>query len=364
MGSWNMGNNKRLLAAAAVALSGAAFWVYRAAPRPVAAQPAAQPPAQSPAKSTSQPAEAPRHAVGCLGRLKPEAGVVHLAAPYYQSRPSVVAELLAHEGEWVRKGQVIAYLDGKAQVEAERARVAAQLELSRARVAQARAGAKPSDVEAQRSEIASLEASYRLRDSEYKRYQALSRTGDASAADLESRHVAFETAGKSLEEARHRLAALNEVRAEDVRVAEADAAVAAAQLRETEAQLAALTVTAPAPGRVIKIHSHSGEQAGADGILEIADTAHMAAEAEVYASDIGSVRIGQRATVELEGGGAKLTGVVTRLGSRVQQAEALSGDPSAYSDARVVPVEIRVSGCPVLGCPINARVKVVIEQQP
>lgn len=348
-----MGNSRKwLFVAVALALVGAAARVYRSAPHPIAAQPAAL------------PVEAAGKAVGCLGRLKPEAGIVHVAAPYYQSRPSVVAELLVHEGEWVRKGQVVAYLDGKAQVEAGRARVAAQLELSRTRVAQARAGAKHSDVEAQRSEIASLEAGYRLRDSDFKRYQALSRTGDVSAADLESRRIAFEMAAKSLEEARHRLAALNEVRDEDVRVAEADAAVAEAQLRETEAQLAALTVVAPAAGRVIKIHARAGEQAGPDGICEIADTAHMAAEAEVYATDIASIRIGQRATVELEGGGARLTGVVTRLGDRVQQAEALSGDPSAYTDARVVPVQIRIPGCPDPGCPINARVKVVIERQP
>jgi HlyD family secretion protein len=336
-----------------IAVAGTGAWAYRHYSR----QPFT-------VHSAAPPTPEPRRAVGCLGRLKPEAGVVRVAAPYYQSRPSVVARLLAHEGEWVRAGQVLAYLDGKSQVEAERARVAAQLELARARVAQARAGAKRSDLEAQRAEIASLEATYRLRDSDLKRYQALAATGDVSASDVETRKAAFDSAAKTLDEARHRLASLDEVRPVDVRVAEADAAIAEAQLREVDASLAALTVLAPVSGRIIKVHAHAGEEAGPEGILEIADTTHMAAEAEVYATDIPAVRVGQHATVEIDGGGAKLSGTVTRLGERVQPAAVLSGDPASFNDARVVPVDIRISGCRNESCPINARVKVVIETGP
>ena len=37
--------------------------------------------------------------VACLGRFQPQDGTVRVAAPYYQSRPSVVARLLVKEGK-------------------------------------------------------------------------------------------------------------------------------------------------------------------------------------------------------------------------------------------------------------------------
>lgn len=298
--------------------------------------------------------------VGCLGRFTPLDDIVRVAAPYYQSRPSVVAALYVREGGWVRAGQVIGFLDGKPQVEAERARVAAELQLAEVRAAQVRAGAKASDIEAQRAELARVLAEYRLRESDFKRYQMLAEKEEISAADLDGRRTALEMAGRAADAARHRVAALNEVRTEDVRVADAEVEVAQSRLRETDARLAALTVKAPAAGRVIKIHAHSGEEAGPQGILEIANTRAMAVEAEVYATDIGKVRAGQRAVVELEGGGPKLNGTVTRVGERVQQGAVLPGDPASYADAHVVPVRVRVDGCDERACPIFARVKVTI----
>ena len=298
--------------------------------------------------------------VGCLGRFTPADDVIRVAAPYYQSRPSVVAALHVREGEWVRAGQVIGFLDGKTQVEAERARVAAEVQLATTRAAQVRAGAKTSDVEAQRAELERALSEHRLRESDFKRYQKLAEKEEISASDLDARRTALEVAGRAVDAARHRVAALNEVRSEDVRVADAEVEVAQSRLREVDARLAALTVSAPAAGRVIKIHAHTGEEAGADGILEIANTKAMAVEAEVYASDIGRVRAGQHATVELEGGSLKLNGTVTRVGERVRQASVLPGDPASFADAHVVPVRIRVEGCDERACPIFARVKVTI----
>jgi HlyD family secretion protein len=298
--------------------------------------------------------------VGCLGRFTPVDDVIRIAAPYYQSRPSLVATLYVREGEWVRGGQVIGCLDGKPQVEAERARVAAELQLAIVRSAQVRAGAKASDVEAQRAELARLQAEYRLRESDFKRYEKLAEKQEISVADLDARRTALEMAERAVDSAQQHVTAMNEVRAEDVRVADAEVEVARNRLGEIDARLAALTVKAPAAGRVIKIHAHAGEEAGPQGILEIANTRAMAVEAEVYASDIAKVRAGQRAVIEMEEGGPKLNGTVTRVGERVQQAAVLPGDPTSYADAHVVPVRIRVDGCDERACPIFARVKVMI----
>jgi HlyD family secretion protein len=287
--------------------------------------------------------------------------MVRVAAPYFESRPSVVGALLVHENQWVPKGDAIAYLDGKPQLEAERARVMAQLELERLRLAQVRAGSKASDVEAQRAQVERLESAYRFDRLRLDRYEALFQSKYLSKADLEAQQSAAETAGKALEEAQHRLASLQKVPEQDVRVAEGSVAVQEGQLREIEARLAALTVIAPISGRVIRVHANQGEQVTQEGIVELADTRRMAVEAEVYAADLALVKLGQQASIEVEGGGAELQGVVTRVGAEVQQASVLTNDPVQYSDAQIVPVRIRIDGCREGMCPIDARVKVIIQ---
>ena len=46
--------------------------------------------------------------IACLGRLEPEEGVRHLAAPFSMQGPSILSELLVREGEQVASNQVLA----------------------------------------------------------------------------------------------------------------------------------------------------------------------------------------------------------------------------------------------------------------
>jgi HlyD family secretion protein len=343
---------KRLLWAAILTAAAAGAWMLWSLP---------QRPGGEGASVTGAPAAAPStNAVACLGRFEPELGVIKVAAPYYQSRPSIVTSLLVREGDVVRQGQAIAVLDGQAQTLADREHALAAVELSRRRIAQVQAGAKPGEIEAQRSEIERLSASLRLDQQQLQRAEALAQTRDISTADLELRRAAVETSRRALESAQHRLAALSEVREPDVTVAEHELKVAETQLAQIETLLASLTVHAPASGRVIKVHTHSGEEASPEGIVEIADTTHMNVEAEVYTTDLAAVRPGQQVEIEPEGGGRKLTGVVSRIGQRVEKVSVMPNDPVAYSDSRVVPVWIRVDGCGDAPCPIHGRAKVVI----
>lgn len=315
---------------------------------------------QSPPTSTPVAATATPHGVGCIGHFEPEDGTVRVAAPYYQSRPSVVAHLAVKEGDEVKPGRLIAYLDGKPQLEAQLETARAQLEQARRRLVQTKAGAKTSEVNAQQAEVARLEAAYKLAESQFQRAEGLFAKRITAAADVESSRSARETSRIALEEAKYRLAALTEVRQSDVSVAESDVTVSESQIRQIQAQLTALTVVAPRGGRITKVVTHEGEQAGSEGIVEIADLRRMAVEAEVYASDIAKVHTGQQACAEMEDGGARKCGTVISIGAEVRQAKVLPNDPVAYSDAHVVPVRIRVSGCDGESCPIHARVKVLI----
>ena len=151
---------------------------------------------------------------------------------------------------------------------------------------------------------------------------------------------------------------MNEVRDEDVRVADAAVEVRPRSWRR-HARLAALTVKSRGAGRIIKMHAHAGEQAGPDGILELANTSRMAVVAEVYATDIARVHPGQRRSSRSRAAGPRFRWV-TRVGERVQQSSVLPGDPPPIATLTWCRSEFGVDGCARGACPINARVKVTI----
>ena len=78
------------------------------------------------------------------------------------------------------------------------------------------------------------------------------------------------------------------------------------------------------------------------GVLSIGRSDQMEAVLEVYESDIGRVRVGQRVLLQSENGGfdGELQGRVRRIDPLVQQRDVLSTDPTADTDARVVEVHV------------------------
>lgn len=73
----------------------------------------------------------------------------------------------------------------------------------------------------------------------------------------------------------------------------------------------------PVDGQILKINTHVGEQVNiSEGILELSRIKQMYAIAEVYETDIGKVKVGQRATVISEHSrfDGKLQGTVDHIG--------------------------------------------------
>lgn len=118
--------------------------------------------------------------------------------------------------------------------------------------------------------------------------------------------------------------------------------VAQSEVESAEATLALDTVTAPVDGRVIAVRARAGERVRGDGILEIAPTDRMYAVADVYETDIGRVRTGQRARLRSPALQGDVEGTVETIGMQVQRLEAVDIDPAARTDARVVQVDIRL----------------------
>ena len=136
--------------------------------------------------------------------------------------------------------------------------------------------------------------------------------------------------------------------------------VARAQLRHAEIELARSTVRAPIDGQVLEIHARTGEKVGPQGILELGRTDEMYAIAEVYETDVRRIKVGQRARVSSPALEAPLEGVVERVGMKIGKLDALSTDPAARTDARVVEVEIRLDDSEPVKSLTNLQVEIAI----
>lgn len=323
---------------------------------------ALRPPERS---STATPSPSPTVAsatktIAALGRLQPQGDVIKLAAPSAMGTTRVT-RLLVKEGQPVQPNQVIAILDSGNTRYAEALQAQAQLQEARSRLAQVQAGAKPGDIAAQQAEARRLAAELQNAQREYQRYENLYRQGAISAADLDARRVRVETTAQSVEQARQQLKSVAEVRPTDIRQAEAQVQVAAANLQRAKTELDNSVVRSPIEGTVLKIHAYPGEQVGQNGIVELGRTQQMYVVAEVYETDVPRVRRGQRATISSPTLPNKLTGTVETVGLQVRKNDVLNNDPAADVDARVVEVKIRLEDSKAVAGLTNLQVQVEIE---
>jgi len=318
--------------------------------------------------------------VTALGRLEPRGEVLKLSAP---SSPTGtrVDQILVGEGKRVRVGDVVAILDNRDRALAALEKAKGQLKVSQANLANVQAGAKIGEIEAQKATIARLQAELqgqkqtlqatvariqaeqRNAEVDFQRYEKLYQDGAISAQQLDSRRLSATTSSeqlneseatrrqtiatleKQIDEARATLNKIEEVRPTDVRLAQAEVDRAIAEVKQAQADLALALVKAPVSGEIIKIHTRAGEAISTDGIAEMGRTEQMMAVAEVLESDIGRVRLGQRATISSENQAfsGQIQGTVIEIGRKIGKQDVLDSDPAADVDARVVEVKIGLS---------------------
>jgi HlyD family secretion protein len=326
------------------------------------------------------PKVAPAKAVTALGRLEPRGEVIKLSVANAQD--SRVNKLLVEEGARVASGQVIAILQGLDKKQAALAEAEQNVAVARAKLAQVQAGdAKAGEIAAQKAAIARIQAQLRtetlekqaavasakaeLRNAEkaYQRYQTLYQEGAVSAFTLDEKRQNFETSLAKLNEANAQLEntqstlqeqilqeqatlfKLKEVRPVDVGVLEAQLKYAQTQVEQAKAELDDIYVRVPVAGQILKINTRVGEQVNtSQGIVELGQTDQMYAIAEVYETDVGKVRLGQRAAIVSENGGfeGELQGTVDHIGLQIKKKNVLNSDPAADKDARVVEVKVRI----------------------
>ncbi len=279
--------------------------------------------------------------VGALGRLMPQGDTTTLAPPF-GAGDARVARWLISEGQRVTVGQVIAELDNLPQRLALRAISAAELAAKQAALAKARSEARLGWAEAQaassRAHAARLVATQDL-----ERISALVQVGVTTQAQLDQARamVAQSTADQAKAAAAIQRYSHRDANAQpDVQLALGNLYVAQAALAQAEQDVAGARVKATLNGTVIAIHVRAGEKPDERGIAALGNVDRMAAELEVYQTDIRRVAVGQNVVLTSASLEAPLTGTVVQVGMEVQRQAVLSSDPVSNTDARVVKVKV------------------------
>ncbi|NJL61201.1 MAG: ABC exporter membrane fusion protein [Methylacidiphilales bacterium] len=318
-----------------------------------------------------------RVAVTALGRIEPQGEVRRLSAPSSLSGVRV-EKILVKDGESVRTGQVVAWLEGYARTAAAIQQATDKVNVARAKLLQIKAGAKAGDISAQNATIArlqaqvkgevaaqqaiiaSLQAQLNNARTENNRYQQLYKQGAVSASIADTKRLQLQTVEQQIreaqagltrtvstlqnqiKEAQAKLVSLSEVRPVDVQLAEAEVKSAMSAVKQSQAEHELTYVKSPVDSKILKVHAKSGEVIGSDGIVELGTTSQMYVVAEVYQTDIDKVRIGRKAIVTSTAFSGKIQGTVSAIGLQVERQSILSVNPSADTDRRVVEVKIRI----------------------
>ncbi len=352
--------------------------------------------ANPPVATTTTPEVVPEVPVArnvtSLGRVEPKGEVITVSGTV----GSRISQLLVDEGQQLKKGEAIAYLEDHDEKEAEKNLAASQLAEARTRYDSVTKFAEAQieeamtrieqiktpqsfEVAAQKATVKQLSAESEIAKKDYQRNQYLVKEGAVSQEILDEKAVNYFSKKGELENAKAQLSQFTETRQKDLGNAQAQLQSAKASLAQTqseievkssqsnlelaEASLERTIIRAPRSGEVLDIKTYAGEVIDDDGILQLGDVDQMYVVAEIYESDIGKIKLGQQAVITDPSLPKKITGTVERISSQISKNDVLDTDPAADTDSRVIEVKIRLNqkDSSVVAGLINLQVDVEIE---
>ena len=152
------------------------------------------------------------------------------------------------------------------------------------------------------------------------------------------------------------------MRPTDVQLAEAQLQTAIVNVKRAEVDLDLSQVRAPLAGQIIKVNSKTGEVVSqTNGVVEIGNTSQMYVVAEIYETDIGKIKVGQKANIQSEAFEGEITGKVDRIGLRIAKNDVLGTDPAAKTDVRIIEVKIKLDNSQKVSALTNLQVRVKVE---
>jgi HlyD family secretion protein len=342
-----------------------------------------------------QPSAVPaaeRRGVTALGRLEPRDRVIDVSV----AGDERLERMVVKEGQLVKVGDTLAYLQSFENRTASRNRAAALLEDAETRMAaetqQAQARIQEAElrlrqlkevpgleIQAQQARIRETRADLNLALLNLERAEGLLKDSIVPRQEFDRQRALVDRLRATLESEEATLQKLNRAAETDRQIAEAqlmtrrkelDSVQASAQiaslkksLEVAEVELRHSIIRAPSDGRIIEVIANPGESVLDRVVLRMGDISQMYALAEVYETDMARVQLGQKAEISSPALSKPLTGVVERLGTSVFKRQVRSIDPQADADARVIQVRVRLDDSEEASRFVGLQVDVLIHSE-
>ena len=258
----------------------------------------------------------PINSVAALGQLSPAGEIRKLAPPISQFGSSPrINELLVSEGDFVKKGAVLAIFDNSEKLYA--------------------------DLEKMDNLIKTINLEIALKEDQIKRYE-----------------LAVEKNAYSFVELSQRKDELLKLQKQKI--------INVSDKKNIEIDLFNSKLRSPIDGFILSINTRVGERPTNEGILNIGSSQNMEALIEVYESDIDRVFISQNVELSSENGGFKkiLKGKVIRISPQVKQRKVLSTDPTGDADSRIIEVLVQLNKESIILVQNYAGMKVIAKFLP
>jgi HlyD family secretion protein len=304
-----------------------------AQPRPAAMAQSVRPETRGGADSL------PNMLIAAPGRVEPVSEEINVSAEISGRLRAVLVD----EGSQVKRGQLIALLengDYRARVASAEALVT-QKEAELLRIVN---GARNQERREALAAVKEAEAVMAQARAEAERRQSLYRSGDISREEAERAERQYEVVKSRYEAAAQRYELIiDRAREEDRAKAEAEVALARGLLDEARAQLEKTAIRSPLTGVILRKHLNAGESvwnspnSPSAPIVTMADVTTLRVRAEVDETDVGKVRVGQRAYVTADAyGHQKFWGQVTRIGQVLGKKRIRTDEPTERLDAKIL----------------------------
>ena len=220
-----------------------------------------------------------------------------------------------NEGDWVKKGDIIAEIDHE-KLDIELAQAKAKLAEAKAQLTLLIKGLRDKEVE--RAHETFLESKVLLKDSkrEYKRIQVLYDEGVVDLGSRDKTEAAYESAQKRYEIARKNYEiAVEGSRKEEIQAGEAVKEGAEAQVKLIERKIEDATVIIPIDGVISERYVELGEFVSVGSLIAtIIDLKHPWVMTYVSEKNLGKVKLGQEGKVMVDSFPDKeFTGKVTYI---------------------------------------------------
>ncbi len=215
--------------------------------------------------------------------------------------PGQVAQRAVSEGEPVRKGDLIARLD-TTELQHEVDLGMAELAAARAELAEKEAGYRSEEIGQVRAALKRAEAQLEEAQADYDRQMTLYRDHVISKRELEQFEAAYEIAGAQVNEARERFNMYSRgFRQEQIDLVRARKERAEEALEKARTRLAFATLTSSIDGFVLSDNIEPGEYVAAGtAVVTLGDLSHPWLRAYIDETDLGRIRLGQKARVKTD----------------------------------------------------------------